>query len=329
MGHDQASERIPDEIANHTGMASTRRAVIKAGAGATAVAIGGTGLAASIGRAQEATPATTSTECVLTAGLTEGPYYLDGQLIRSDITEGSPGVPLALRIAVQDITACAPLANAAVEIWHCDAQGHYSGIVGENPGGGGEPSGEENAATTFLRGIQLTDADGAVEFATIYPGWYTSRTVHIHMKVHVDGAAGDASADDSAVATPEGGQTYQGGHTSHTGQLFFDDAISDEVFATEAYARTSEGGKLTNDQDNIFGEHGDEPGFLVELTGSASEGFTGTITVGVDPTAVSAEGGMDGGAGGGPTAEGPGGGPGGTPPGGPGGPPPGETPAAG
>src|SRR6185503_17936101 len=109
-----------------------------------------------------------------------------------------------------------------------------------------------------------------------------SRTVHIHMKGHVEGAAGDAASDEAAAATPEGGQTYQGGHTSHTGQLFFADAISDEVFATEAYARTSQDGKITNDEDNIFGEHGDEPGFLVELTGSAADGFSGTILVGVD-----------------------------------------------
>ena len=161
-----------------------------------------------------------------------------------------------------------------------------------------------------------------VAFATIYPGWYTGRTPHIHMKVHVGGAAIDAATDPDAVATPEGGQTYQEDHTSHTGQLFFDDAISEEVFATEPYDRSSEEGKLTNDDDNIFGEHGDEPDFLLALTGSAADGFTGTITVGVDPTAIAAEGGTEGGAGGGPG--GPGGPPpGGTPPGGgPGGPPP-------
>jgi protocatechuate 3,4-dioxygenase beta subunit len=293
---------------------TTRRVVLKTGAalGVSAAGLGGIRMGTRA-LAQDATAGAgtaVATGCVLTPELTEGPYYLDGQLIRSDITEGKPGAPLGLRIAVQDMTSCAPLANAAVEIWHCDAQGYYSGIVGENPGGGGETTGDENSTTTFLRGIQLTDADGLVEFATIYPGWYTSRTVHIHMKVHVEGEAGDAANDPEAVATPEGGQTYTGGHTSHTGQLFFDDAISDEVFATEAYTRSSDQGKITNDEDNIFGEHGDEPGFLVALDGSAADGFTGTITVGVDPTAVAAEGGMDGGAGGGPP-----GGPGGTPPG--------------
>ena len=299
-----------------TGMTPTRRTLLKAGAGAiTLGALGGANVGPAL--AQDATP----TACVLTPELTEGPYYVAGELVRADITEGKPGVPLALRTAVQDIASCAPLSNAAVEIWHCDAQGYYSGIVGENPGGGGTTSGEEKAETTFLRGIQLTDADGGVEFGTIFPGWYTNRTVHIHMKVRVEGSAGDAASDDTAAVTPQGGQTYQGGHTAHTGQLFFDDATSEEVFATEAYARSSEEDKLTNDQDNIFGEHGDEPGFLVAVTGSAADGFTGTITVGIDRTAVAAEGGMGGGAGGGPPGD-----PGGTPPGGFGGPPPGGGP---
>jgi hypothetical protein len=139
------------------------------------------------------------------------------------------------------------------------------------------------------------------------------------MKVHVEGAPGDAAGDEAAVATPAGGQTYQGGHTSHTGQLFFDDAISEHVFATAAYARSSEDGKIGNEADNIFGEHGDEPGFLVALEGVAAAGLGGRITVGVDPTAVATEGGSEGGAGGRP----PGPPPDGTPPGGP---PPGGTP---
>jgi protocatechuate 3,4-dioxygenase beta subunit len=254
---------------------------------------------------------------VLNPDLTEGPYYLDGQLLRSDITEGKPGTPITLQIAVQDILACAPLANAAVEIWHCDAQGYYSGIVEENPGGGGGTTDEENAGTTFLRGIQLTDDQGMVEFASIFPGWYTGRTVHIHTKVHVNGEIVDIASDEDAVATPEGGETYEGEQTTHVGQLFFDDALSEEVLATEAYDRTADQGHITNDEDNIFGEHGDEPGFLMEVTGSISDGLVGAITVGVDPTrSITVEGGFDGRAGG--TAPG---GPSGTPP--EGGPPPG------
>jgi protocatechuate 3,4-dioxygenase beta subunit len=263
----------------------SRRVVLKTGA---AIGLGAFGAGEVVIRARQATPGaeSTPTECVLTPELTEGPYYLDGQLIRRDVTEGKPGAPLGLRISVQDITTCQPLANAAVDIWHCDAQVYYSGISGENPGGGSPATGDENLTTTFLRGVQLTDENGAVEFDTIYPGWYGGRTVHIHMKVLVEGEAGAATADPEAMATPEGGETYQSGHTAHVGQLFFDDAISEEVFATDAYARSSEDGKIGNAEDNIFADHGDDPGFLVELAGSVADGFTGEITVGVDPKAA-------------------------------------------
>ncbi len=311
-----------------SGYEASRRTVLKAGVAAVGLTLTGVGTRRIL--AQDTSPAATPTDCVLIPDLMEGPYYLDGQLVRSDITEGRLGVPLVLQIVVQDITTCAALADAAVEIWHCDAQGYYSGIVGENPGGGGTTSGEDNASTTFLRGIQLTDDQGVASFTSIFPVWYTRRTVHIHMKVHVNGTIVDVAEDEDAVATPEGGETYEGEQTTHVGQLFFDDTLSEEVFATEAYARTSEEGHITNDEDNIFGEQGDEPGFLMTVTGSVDEGLTGTITVGVDPTrSVSTEGGFDGRAGGTPPGGGPGG-PGGTPPAG--GPPPGEpqgTPPAG
>ncbi len=269
------------------GRSVTRRSVVKAGIAAAGLGIAGM---ASV-RTEAQTPAAseaTATPCLLTPELTEGPYYVPGQLIRQDITEGKPGVPLTLRITVQDVTTCSPLANAAVDIWHCDAQGYYSGITGENPGGGSAPAGQENAQTTFLRGVQLTDATGQVTFRTIYPGWYAGRTIHIHMKVHVGGAPETAAADPLAAATPEGGLTYQGGHSVHTGQLFFDEAISAQVLATPAYARESDQGRIHNAQDNIFNGHGDEPGFLLDLSGFVDEGLIGTITVGVDPSAVSA-----------------------------------------
>src|SRR5262245_59516877 len=155
----------------------TRRTVLKTGV--AAIAIGSTGRGAGLAKARDSSQAATAVAspatCVLTAEMTEGPYFLAGDLIRNDITEGSAGVPLQLKIAVQDVNACAALANAAVDIWHCDAQGYYSGISGENPGGGGSATTDENLTTTFLRGIQLTGGDGVAEFTTIYPGWYMGR----------------------------------------------------------------------------------------------------------------------------------------------------------
>ncbi len=255
---------------------ASRRTFLKAGIGLAGISL--TGFSATRVFAQDATPDAIPTTCVLTPELTEGPYYLDGQILRQDITEGKPGVPLRLRIAVQDTTDCSPLANAAVEIWHCDAQGAYSGVAGQNPGGGTV----DTASETFLRGIQLTDADGVVTFDTIYPGWYSGRTVHIHMKVEVNGQIVDIADDPDAVAT--GGETYEGEMTVHTGQLFFEDALTDEVLMTDAYQRGSSQGHITNDEDSIFGDHDDEPGFLVDIAGDVATGLTGSIVVGVDPT---------------------------------------------
>ena len=226
------------------------------------------------GAQEEASP--TADLCLLTPEMTAGPFYLDTDLLREDITEGTPGLPLRLQVLVADSVTCTPLANAAVDIWHCDAQGFYSGVAAR-PGGGARETPAVDSGT-FLRGIQLTGEDGVAEFTTIYPGWYTGRTVHIHLMVHVDGEVVDED-------------TYDGGHISHTGQLFFDDAISDEVYRThEAYADRNDRQRTRNEQDNILGNHLEEPGFLVSLTpldeNDPLQGYLGVITIGVDPGAT-------------------------------------------
>ena len=119
--------------------------------------------------------------CIVRPQLTEGPYFVDERLNRSDIrpdpTTGSvePGVPLVLRFNVSRVSgnSCAALAGAFVDIWHCDAAGNYSDISGG--AGQGNTLGQK-----FLRGYQVTDSGGAVEFQTIYPGWYPGRATHIH-----------------------------------------------------------------------------------------------------------------------------------------------------
>jgi len=113
--------------------------------------------------------------CVLAPEQTEGPYYLPNEKVRRNIAEGRPGTPLRLRLGVVDASTCAPIRGAAVDIWHCDALGAYSGVA---------PS---SASSTFMRGIQRTSAGGIASFETVYPGWYPGRTVHIHVKVHVGG----------------------------------------------------------------------------------------------------------------------------------------------
>lgn len=209
--------------------------------------------------------ATSAPDCVLTPEQDEGPFYINFAQVRRDIVEDRPGVPLALAVAVVDSNTCKPIHNAAVDIWHCDALGIYSG----------EPS-EGSVGKTFLRGIQLTDGNGQVEFATIYPGQYPGRTTHIHVKVHIGGQRGNG--------------TYAGGHVSHTGQLFSSNRHDAEVFALAPYSRNT--AELTpRDEDAIFvNEGGSSSELTLAPAGSnlARDGFTAKVTLGVDPSASGA-----------------------------------------
>ena len=148
--------------------------------------------------------------CRLSTELTEGPYYFDVDAIRRDITEDRDGMPLRVGVRVREAGSCEPLENAVVDVWHCDATGSYS-----------EPG------ETYLRGLQVTNRDGIVEFTTIYPGWYPGRTVHIHAKVHLDK------------------------QTVLTTQFYFDDDFTDRVFSLEPYASDS-GRDAFNDSDPLY-----------------------------------------------------------------------------
>lgn len=301
MQYESDANDLKDGLIARNGL--SRRTVLMAGGAAIAATSAGLSLKdVALGQSTpEATaPLIEAATCVLTPELTEGPYYVDGELIRQNIVEDRAGIPLRLQIAVADATACTPVENAAVDIWHCDSHGYYSGVSGNMPGPDADQAEVAAAAqATFLRGIQLTSADGVAEFETIYPGWYISRTIHIHMKVHLDG---------------EAGKTYEGGHTAHTGQLFFDDAITEQVMQIEPYAGRPDEYRTLNSDDNILAGHEDEPGFMVTVTqldaNDLSAGFLGTIVIGVDPSAEQT--GQGGPGNGGPP---PSGGPGGTPPG--------------
>jgi protocatechuate 3,4-dioxygenase beta subunit len=111
--------------------------------------------------------------CTLSRELTEGPYWIDTELTRRDITEDRPGVPLRIVFTVQDASTCRVIPGADVEIWHADAGGEYSGFDG-------------TSSSRYLRGHQKANAKGRAVFDTVYPGWYRGRTPHIHAKVHLD-----------------------------------------------------------------------------------------------------------------------------------------------
>jgi protocatechuate 3,4-dioxygenase beta subunit len=192
---------------------------------------------------------------VLTPEQTQGPYYVSGSLMRSDITEGQRGLPLDLRLVVQRVGSCEAIRDATVEVWHANASGTYSGFTAQGAGGAGPPGGSRQVtdATRFLRGAQRSDADGAVTFRTIYPGWYQGRTTHIHVKVHL------------------------GGSVVHTGQLYFDQAVSDAVYRTPPYASHGEP-TTTNSTDGIYADGGRESTLTLRRSGS---GYAGRLVLGV------------------------------------------------
>jgi protocatechuate 3,4-dioxygenase beta subunit len=262
--HRAERERGPESADGSVG--ATRRTVIAALGGATlgaaAPGLTATQATAAADRSNTAqSPSRPAADCVLTPEQTEGPYYLDLETVRKDITEGKPGVPLTLRVKVID-TACSALPGTAVDIWHCDALGVYSGYVA----GGSTP------ATTFLRGVQLTDSAGVAEFTTVYPGWYVGRALHIHVKTHVGG-------------TVTGGR-YQGGHVSHTGQLYFPETYNSRVAALAPY-RNNTATRTLNARDGIYRNGGSSTLLTLTQVGSdLGKGVTGTVVLGIDPIAV-------------------------------------------
>ena len=180
--------------------------------------------------------------CVLTPEMTEGPYYIAGEKVRRNITDGHPGTPLLLRLAVIDASSCKPIKGAAVDVWHADAAGNYSGF------------GAGRASRTFMRGIQKTNASGIATFLTVYPGWYQGRTVHIHVKVHVSG------------------------NVVHTGQLFFPDALTDRVYRKAPYTKRPNR-RTRNANDSIFVNGGRRS--MLALRRRSAGGYLAKITMGV------------------------------------------------
>lgn len=159
------------------------------------------------------TAAVPASTCVVRPELTEGPFFVDARLDRSDIRLGRDGVPLKLGVVVSQLSSgsCTPVQGATVDVWHCDALGEYS-------------SGDD----TFLRGYQTSGADGLASFVTIYPGWYSGRTIHIHFKIRKE--------------------RYE-----FTSQMFFDESVTDRVAARAPYNRRGSP-NVRNRNDNIFSD---------------------------------------------------------------------------
>jgi len=204
------------------------------------------------GNSSRACAAGVAPSCVARPQQTEGPFFVDERLHRSDVRSEpgdgpvKAGVPLALTFALSRLRgdACQPLAGAWVDIWHCDADGVYSDE--------GDAIGKK-----FCRGYQVTDAQGEVHFVTIYPGWYPGRTVHIHFKIRTQ-------------PTAKRGFDF-------TSQLYFDDALTDRVHAGLPYA--ARGIRRTrNDDDEIFEDGGRQ---LLLAPAQTGEGYAASFALGL------------------------------------------------
>jgi len=170
-------------------------------------------------------PAMARPECIVTPAQTEGPFFIDTGLNRSDIRSEpgggmSTGLPLALSLRVSAVTAavCTPLPGAQVEVWHCDAAGVYSGTSAA-------------MGKRFLRGHQATGSGGEARFLTVYPGWYPGRAIHIHFKV---------------LARNTAGRTVE-----FTSQLYFDEKVNDRVMSQPPYAARGPR-RVRNDEDHLY-----------------------------------------------------------------------------
>ena len=221
----------------------TRRGSLIRVGGFLATALGAAGL--KIDSSEGAGPAAVASgavSCVLTPEQTEGPYYIANEALRRNITEGRPGAPLLLRAFVVSASTCKPIKSAAVDIWHADAAGVYSGF------------GSGAASRTFMRGIQRTNVKGLAVFRTVYPGWYQGRTVHIHVKVHL------------------------AGNVVHTGQLYFPDTLTDAVYRNPPYS--SRGNRnVRNATDSIFRNGGSKS--LLSVKKNSAGVYVATIMMGV------------------------------------------------
>ena len=217
------------------------------------VALGAAG-ALLAARGAGATQASNLPGCVVRPEQTEGPYFLDPTLRRSDIrsdpADGSvrPGAPLDLtfRVSRLDGGGCAPLAGAHVDLWQCDHRGIYSGV--SDPG-------FDTEGQRFLRGYQVTDRRGVAQFTTIYPGWYPGRTVHVHFKIR---------------SSPSASPGFE-----FTSQLYFDDELTDKVHAQPPYSDQGQR-RRRNSSDGIFRRGGAQ--LLLDLV-PGDPGYAATFEI--------------------------------------------------
>lgn len=247
----------------------SRRAVLRTLGALGTLPFAGYGLSSLFSEVNAATTTASDTvACVLSPTMTEGPYWIDEHLNRSDITTNTTrssilqGVPflLTLNIFKSTATTCNVAQGVQIDIWHADAIGEYSDVSGN-----GQTS---TVGQSFLRGYQVTDASGTVQFKTIYPGWYQGRTPHVHVRARLFDAAGNT--------------TY-----NFTTQIFFDEAVTDAVYAKAPY--NSRGERDTrNATDMHYNSAADSANMVLTLTAEPTGGYSSSLNIGLAETANSA-----------------------------------------
>lgn len=219
-----------------------------------------------------------NSSCVLQPEVTQGPYYIDGELIRSDMSEDQAGVPFFVDIQLIDTSTCAPVPAIYVDAWHCNSTGVYSGV---SANGNGNSADATNLDNTFNRALQQTDVNGVVQFETTFPGHYTGRAPHMHVLAH--------NADSTIIRTNATLLESAGNFTtsaSHVGQIFFDQDLITQVSALEPYASNTQ--ELTlNSEDSILAQEAEDMDPFVEyvmIGDSIEDGILAWISLGINPS---------------------------------------------
>lgn len=200
--------------------------------------------------------------CTLRPEPADGPFYLPLGVVRRDLTEGIAGVPLMLRVRIIDAATGKAIRGAVLDIRHCDAGGAYPRVapidVVDVPLEAALPAPRAAAddGRRFLRGVQMSDADGDVQFRTVFPGWRPGRSVHIHAQVYV------------------------GGRVTHTGQFFVDERLAEQMAQLPPYS-ANPAARTPNAED----EHFSAGGLLLVVPRDRYDleaGLLATVTVVID-----------------------------------------------
>ncbi|KAJ5855033.1 hypothetical protein N7534_007576 [Penicillium rubens] len=217
----------------------------------------------------------TDATCILGPEVTQGPYYVTGELVRENIAESQEGIPLYMDIQLIDTNTCEPIPEIYMDLWHCNSTGVYSGVVAS---GNGNSDDETNLNTTFNRGVQKSNKEGVIQFQSNFPGHYTGRATHIHVLTH--------PANETKVLANGTISGLYTSHSSHVGQIFFDQDLISAVDEVAPYSTNTQ--ELTaNADDSILAEELDTIDPFMEyvyLGDDISDGIFAWITVGMDPT---------------------------------------------